>query len=212
MKYIPEKLFRFLELDKEGKIRAEYYDMTMYDAYVYLKSGFTIEDYKDLDLDISGDDGKIILTVPKERITKFLDMADDLTKHEEYIKKYLAFGDRIGIDALRYIFSRKLVDPDLLEQYLPSKELIEKDYELWHWLIELSCGYYATDEGLLSIELAKKLALGESLDDYSEQMTYHYYKYPDKDKSECLVPFTKSELLESIEKEKKVMQRTKRKK
>ena len=48
--------------------------------------------------------------------------------------------------------------------------------------------------------------MGERLDDYPEQMIYHYYKYPDKYQSTCDVPFTKSELIESIEIERAVQQ------
>ena len=116
--------------------------------------------------------------------------------------KYIALRDRIGDAAVHYLMTREtLFDPDLLLPYLPSKELIEEDMKLWHRTIDASCGYYATDEGALSLELTKKLAMGESIDEYPEQLEYHYYWYPDKNKSVCLAPFTKTEFLESVKKE-----------
>jgi len=207
MKLLPEKRMSssYLRIDDE-KIITDYIDITQYDVFKEMTTSFTLEDYKDVDIDISGKEGKIILTVPKEKIISFLEKSKKMIQREEYIEKYLTFKDRIGIKALRYIISREMIDPDLLMQYLPAKDLIEKDYELWDRLSVLSCGYYATEEGLLSIELAKRLAMGERLDDCPEQMIYHYYKYPDKYQSTCDVPFTKSELIESIEIERAVQQ------
>ena len=204
MKLLPEKRISssYLRL-QDGKIIADFRDITQYDIFKEITIGLRAEDYKDVDIDTSGKDAKLILSISKKNIIDFLERSKKIIQQEEYIEKYLEHGDRIGVKALKYIITREMIDPDLLIQYLPSKDLIEKDCELWHRLSILSCGYYATDEGLLSIELAKKLAMGEELDDYPEQMIYHYYRYPDEYKSTCDVPFTKSEFLKSVEEERK---------
>ena len=204
MKYLPSRTIVSTDIyEIGGKIDPVYCDITQYDVFREVTSGFSAEDYIDVDVDITKEEGKIILTVPQEKIISFLERAKEITQHIEYYDKYIALGDRLGVEALKYIIERKMIDPDLLLQYLPSKELIEEDSKLYHQLSLLSCFYHGTDEGMLSIELAKKLALKESLDEYPEEMIYHYYCYPSTSKSIRDVPFTKSEFLKSVEKEQK---------
>lgn len=107
MKLLPEKRMSssYLRIDDE-KIITDYIDITQYDVFKEITTSFTLEDYKDVDIDISGKEGKIILTVPKEKIISFLEKSKKMIQREEYIEKYLTFKDRIGIKALRYNFKR----------------------------------------------------------------------------------------------------------
>ena len=74
MKLLPEKRMSssYLRIDDE-KIITDYIDITQYDVFKEMTTSFTLEDYKDVDIDISGKEGKIILTVPKEKIISFLE-------------------------------------------------------------------------------------------------------------------------------------------
>ena len=201
MKLLPKK--RLIIGRIAGKIDSIKYEPI--DTFDELFLGISSSDCKDIQIDVSSEDGKILLTVSKDKLVGFIKKAEEMKQREEYKEKYLALRDRIGDSAVLYLTSREtLFDPDLLIDYLPSKELIEKDMKLWYRTLEVSCGYYATDEGVLSLELAKKLAMGETLDDYPEKLEYHYYWYPKETKSVCDVPFTKSEFLDSVKKEQEV--------
>ena len=195
MSLLPEKI---IEIDLlQGELIVWYKQITQYEVFKELLAG------SDLKVaDVSKDIGKITIDVSKDKLQKFLAKVEYINCQEQYKMKYIALRDRIGDAAVHYLMTREtLFDPDLLLPYLPSKELIEEDMKLWHKTIDVSCGYYATDEGVLSLELAKKMAMGESIDEYPEQLEYHYYWYPDKNKSVCLAPFTKTEFLESVKKE-----------
>lgn len=202
MRLLPEKKIKIVGLRDELLI--DYDEITQYDILRYLTSKLMVSDYKAIQVDTSSKDGKIILTVSKDKLIEILTDAESFKQEEEYKEKYLLLRDRIGDAAVKYLMTTKtMVDPDELVKYLPSKELIEKDCELWYRLFELSCGYHAPDEGLLSIELSKKLALGKTLDEYPDQLEYHYYYYPQQFKSLIPATFTKTEFMEDIKEQEK---------
>ena len=179
-----------------------YEEITQYDILKSICDKCRESDFKDIQVDASKEEGEVILTIKKEKLLYFLEEAKKKRKQYEYDMKYIALKEKVGFGAVKQLLGTQ-IEPEQLIKYLPSKELIEKDYELWYRLYKLSCGYYTTDEGLLSIELAKQLATGKSLDAYPEQLVYHYYEHPQQFKSVCDVPFTKTEFLESIKKRQK---------
>ena len=59
MKLLPEKRMSssYLRIDDE-KIITDYIDITQYDVFKEITTSFTLKDYKDVDIDISGKEGK----------------------------------------------------------------------------------------------------------------------------------------------------------
>lgn len=202
MRLLPKKIVEKC-LKSDLDLEHPYKEITPYDIFTKITEYYGMDDYKDVKVDVSGEEGLITISVTKEKLLRFLDEAEKIKKQSEYDKKFLALRDRIGDQAVKYLIGTS-IDPDELIKYLPSREIIEKDYDLYYRCFAASCGYYYPEEGLLSIELAKKLALGQTLDEYPEQLIYHYYAYPDKTKSVCELPFTKTEFLESIESKQKI--------
>ena len=196
MRLLPERIVKKgcgFSLDLERP----YDEITEYHILKKILEKCSVSDYKDVKIDTLGEDGQILVTIKKEKLIKFLEEAEKTTKQAEYDEKFLTLREQIGDQAVKYLIGTP-IDPDELIKYLPSKDLIEKDYQLYRKCCDVSCGYYSTDEGLLSIELAKHLAMGKSLDEYPEKLEYHYHWYPHETKFVCEVAFTKSEFLESI--------------
>lgn len=150
------------------------------------------------DISLKADSGLIEISVDKEKLKSFIGYADKVRQQEEYKQKCLELESEFSL-ALGYVLTREItVDPEILVKYLPEKSLIDADYAMWKRSLELSCGYYALSEGMYSIELAKKLALGETLDDIDEELKYHYYVYPHQEPFEDKAAFTKSEFIKSV--------------
>ncbi|MBQ9072052.1 MAG: hypothetical protein IJY25_02730 [Bacilli bacterium] len=182
-------------------LEQSYKEITQYDILKQILDKCSISDYKDIKIDTSGEDGLLLVTIKKEKLEQAKEELEKIKKQAEYDEKFLTLREKIGDQAVKYLIGTP-IDPVELIKYLPSKELIEKDYELYRKCCDVSCGYYSTDEGLLSIELAKHLAIGKSLDEYPEKLEYHYYWYPYETKQVCEATFTKTEFLESMEKAK----------
>lgn len=200
MRLLPEKI---VDKEKMGykDIEESYKEITHYDIFQKISEYLSVDDYKDVKIDVSKDEGLVSLFVKKEKLLKFLKEAEKIKRQADYDKKFILLRERLGDDALKYLIGTP-IDPDILVEFLPPREIIEKDFELYYKLFKLSCGYHYPEEGLLSIELAKQLALGKTLDEYPEKLEYHYYWYPKETKSVCEAPFTKQEFLDSIQKEK----------
>ena len=194
MKLLPGTILDYSDLE-------EYEDITYSDILEWLMDKFYSSDYKSIELDISDDEGLISVKVKKEKMVKLLEEIQTIQQQIEYDKKYMTLKKRVGKEVVEYLIGTP-IDPDELIKYLPSRELISEDYKLYHKLFGLSCGYHTPDEGLLSIELAKQLAMGKSIDEYPEELQYHFYCYPQETKSVCEASFTKSEFIDSIEKQK----------
>lgn len=156
------------------------------------------EDFKSIKF---GEDGLVVIEIKEEKMLKLSEEMETLSQQAEYDRKYMELRERVGEKVVEYLIGTP-IDPDILIKYLPSRELIEEDFKQYYTLFGLSCGYHTPTEGLLSIELAKKLAKGESIDEYPEKLEYHYYHYPKETISVCNATFTKTEFLESIKKEK----------
>jgi len=90
IKLLPEKRMSssYLRID-DKKIITDYIDITQYDVFKEITTSFTLEDYKNVDIDISGKEGKIILTVPKEKIISLLEKSKKMIQREEYIENIL---------------------------------------------------------------------------------------------------------------------------
>lgn len=194
MKLLPESILDYSDL----KVLCE--DTTYEDILEWIVDRLYSSDYKSVELDMTDEDGLILIKIKKKKIVEFLEEIQQISQQVEYDKKYMALRERVGDKVVEYLIGTP-IDPDKLIKYLPSKELIDEDYKLYQKLFGLSCGYYTPDEGLLSIELAKQLAIGKSIDEYPEKLDYHFYWYPKETKSVCEASFTKSEFLDSIKKE-----------
>ena len=167
-----------------------------------LRTMSNVDEYEDIKVEFIEDKAKISFSLPKEKTIYLLNKIEEKRKQEEYKKKYLQLKDRINDIGIKYLISREMVDPEELIKYLPEKDILEKDISMYQRACDLSCGYYSTDEGILSLEIAKTLAKGESLDKYPEKLQYHYYVYPETEQSVEDALFTKTEFLESIKKKK----------
>lgn len=194
MKLLPEFILDYSDLE----VLCE--DTTYEDILEWIIDRLYSSDYKSVELDMTDEDGLISIKIEKEKMVKLLEEIQQIRLQAEYDKKYMALRGRVGDKVVEYLIGTP-IDPDKLIKYLPSKELIDEDYKLYHKLFGLSCGYHTPDEGLLSIELTKQLAVGKSIDEYPEKLEYHFYWYPKETKSACEASFTKSEFLDSIKKE-----------
>ena len=198
MKLLPEK--RMLVDPLEKSLSIYYEDITQYDIFESMR--LSSKDFKDIQISISEGEGKIEITVPKERIEEFQKTAEKTFIEEEYKEKYLLLRDRLGDMPLKYLLFRiNIIDPEKLIDYLPSRELLERDYEQWDYITRDCINHRAPTEKLLSIVLAEELLLGKDLSQYPEELEYHYYreaKYPELTQFSCKATFTKSEFLESV--------------
>ena len=202
MELLPESILDYSDLEES------YEDTTYDDILEWIMDKLYSSDYKSVELDMCDEEGLISIKIKKEKMVELLEEIKQIRQQIEYDKKYMALRERVGAKVVEYLIGTP-IDPDILIKYLPSRELIEEDYKLYYKLFGLSCGYHTPDEGLLSIELAKQLAIGKSIDEYSEKLEYHFYWYPKETKSVCEVAFTKSEFLDSIKKEQSKLLRKK---
>lgn len=194
MKLLSESILDYSDLEESYK------DTTYDDILEWIMDRLYSSDYKFVELDMTDEDGLISIKIKKEKMVELLEEIQQIRQQTEYDKKYMALRERDGDKAVEYLIGTPIV-PDKLIKYLLSKELIEEDYKLYHKLFVLSCGYHTPDEGLLSIELAKQLAMRKSIDEYPEKLEYYFYWYPKEIKSVCDALFTKSEFLDNIKKE-----------
>ena len=187
-------------------IQEEEVSYTDYIREIYSRILLTAQEFT---FDTKGEDGIVSFKVSKDYIKSFEDYILKQEERQEYLRRCIALKDRIGTIAVEYLCKIQCIDLDKFDKFvdlLPSKELILKDAKTYRGACVVSCGYYATDEGMLSLEIPKKLACGESIDEYPEQLQYHYYWYPSKDKKVIDADFTKSELLKSMGKKKELKQ------
>ena len=96
------------------------------------------------------------------------------------------------------------MDFDKVVEYLPSKEILEKDLKQYELLKLYACGYSSKIDYPLSLKLVMDLVEGKSLEKYPEQLIYVHQGCigGDLKMHETLATFTKQEFLESIEKNK----------